>query len=148
MLRGIFALVVRKSALRRARFTRDESGSGMVEFAIVTGLVFLPLMFGIIEFGRMMWAKNTVTAAAREGVRYAVVHGTQSGATFDSAAVASYVEGRTRLSPIIVSTSWTGTQETLDTVTVTVKYSYSPVVKLPIFPNKTLTGVSKQIIWY
>ena len=120
----------------------------MVEFAIVTGLIFLPLMFGIIEFGRMLWAKNTVTAAAREGVRYAIVHGTQSGATFDSAAVATYVQARTKLSPITVSTTWTGSKAPADDVTVTVKYSYSPVVRLPIFPSKTLTGVSTQFIWF
>ena len=121
----------------------------MVEFAIVTGLVFLPLMFGIIEFGRMLWSKNTVTAAAREGVRFAAVRGAGQTdfTTFDSAAVATYVEGRTKLSPITVSTSWTGTKQPRDDVTVTVRYNYQPIVKLPIFANKTLTGVSTQIIY-
>lgn len=121
----------------------------MVEFAIVAGLVFLPLMFGIIEFGRMLWAKNTVTAAAREGVRFAAVRGTgQTDFTvFDSAAVAAYVEGRTKLSPIVVSTTWTGSKAPRDDVTVTVRYNYQPVVKLPIFANKTLTGASTQIIY-
>lgn len=118
----------------------------MVEFALVTAFIFIPLVFGIIEFGRVIWAKNMVTAAAREGVRYAIVHGTESGATFDSAAVASYVEARTKLSPIKVSTTWTGSKDPLDTVTVTVKYDYTPVVR--VISSKTVTGVSKQVIAY
>lgn len=119
----------------------------MVEFAVVAAVVFIPLVFGVIEFGRLIWAKNMVTAAAREGVRYAIVHGSSSGATFDSAAVANYVIARTDISPIKVATSWTGAKDPQDTVTVTVKYDYTPVVKVPgLLTTKTVTGASKQII--
>jgi Flp pilus assembly protein TadG len=120
----------------------------MVEFAIVAGLIFIPLVFGIIEFGRLVWAKNMVTAAAREGVRYAIVHGSSSGSVADSAAVATYVIGRTKLSPITVRPSWTGTKEPgKDTATVAVSYTYIPIVKVPgLLTNKTVTGTSKQII--
>lgn len=121
----------------------------MVEFAIVFALIFVPLVFGIIEFGRVTWAKNMVTSAAREGVRFAVVHGSSSGATFDSAAVATYVQGRTQLSPISVRTTWTGAKDPQDTVTVTVSYVYTPVVKVPgLLTSKTVTGSSKQIIHF
>ena len=51
----------------------------MVEFALVVSLVFLPMVFGIIEFGRFIWTKTMITAAAREGVRYAIVHWTRAG---------------------------------------------------------------------
>lgn len=125
----------------------------MVEFAIVAGLIFIPLVFGIIEFGRLTWAKDMVTTAAREGTRYAIVHGADYdsagfGTAFDSAAVASYVEGKTQLSPIKVQTAWTGKQPG-DTVVVTVSYVYSPVVKVPaLLTNKTVTGTSTQIIAY
>jgi Flp pilus assembly protein TadG len=120
----------------------------MVEFAIVAGLIFIPMVFGIIEFGRLIWAKNMVTAAAREGVRYSIVHGSSSGSIADSAAVATYVIGRTQLSPITVRPSWTGTKEPgKDTATVEVSYTYVPIVKIPgLLTNKTVTGTSKQII--
>ena len=121
----------------------------MVEFAVVAALIFIPIVFGILEFGRVVWAKNMVVTAAREGSRYAVVHGTQSGATFDSAAVATYVEGKTQLSPIKVQTAWTGTKESGDTVVVTVSYVYTPVVKVPgLITSKTVTGKSTQVIWF
>jgi hypothetical protein len=90
-----------------------------------------------------------VVTAAREGSRFAVVHGTQSGATFDSLAVATYVEGKTQLSPIKVQTSWTGDKSAGDTVVVTVSYVYTPVVKVPgLLTSKTVTGRSTQVIWY
>lgn len=44
----------------------------MVEFAIIAPLLFL-VLFGIIEFGRAYNAQNTLTHAAREGIReYAI----------------------------------------------------------------------------
>lgn len=117
----------------------------MFEFALVAGLIFIPLMFGIIEFGRATWAKNMVTAAAREGVRYAIVHGNESSNVFDSAAVADTVKSRIKLSPISVGTAWTGKDQG-DTVTVTVRYSYVPIVR--IIPGRMLTATSRQIIAY
>ena len=72
---------------RTVRFWRDEAGAAMVEFALVAVLVFFPLVFGLIELGRIVFAKTTVTAAAREGVRYAIVHGGASGAVADSTMV-------------------------------------------------------------
>ena len=84
----------------------------MVEFALIAGLVFIPLVFGIIEWGRLVWSKTTITAAAREGARFAVVRGSAYGVTggtvADSAAVANYVINRTQLSPILVKPTWTG----------------------------------------
>lgn len=120
----------------------------MVEFALVASLVFIPLVFGIIEFGRVVWSKNMVTAAAREGVRYAIVHGSESGAQADSAAVANYVKGRTQLSPIVVRPAWTGFEHG-DTVTVSVQYTYTPLMRVPGLPaSKTVVGVSKQVVAY
>ena len=132
------------------KFVRDESGAAMVEFAVVAALFFIPLIFGIIEFGRVVWAKNMVTAAAREGTRYAVVHGADNtGLTADSAAVANYVINRTSLSPIGVKTVWKNAKEAQDTVTVTVSYTYTPIVKVPgLLTSKNLTGISTQIIYF
>ena len=58
--------------LKSFRRTRSDRGAAMVEFAIVAPLLLL-LVFGIIEFGRAYNAQNTLTHAAREGVReYAI----------------------------------------------------------------------------
>jgi Flp pilus assembly protein TadG len=125
----------------------------MVEFALVSAFVFIPLLFGIIEFGRLVWSKDMITAAAREGVRYAAVHGTNCEAAgcalADSAAVADTVIARTKLSPITVHPKWAQAKDPGDTVTVTVKYTYTPIVKVPFLTaSRLITATSKQIVVY
>ncbi|MEV1287636.1 TadE family protein [Micromonospora sp. NPDC049679] len=51
-----------------ARRTDRDRGAAAVEMALVTPLLLL-LLFGIIDFGRMMHAQITLTEAAREGAR-------------------------------------------------------------------------------
>lgn len=55
------------------RFDSSERGASMVEFAIAL-TVFLTSMFGVMEFGRALWAHNALTDAARRGARYATLH--------------------------------------------------------------------------
>lgn len=56
-----------------------ERGQTLVEFSIGL-LVTLLLVFGAVEIGRAVFAHNTVANAAREAVRYAIVHGSNSPA--------------------------------------------------------------------
>jgi hypothetical protein len=49
-------------------------GQSVVELALVLPM-FLALLFGMIDIGRIIWASDAVTNAAREGARYAIVHG-------------------------------------------------------------------------
>ena len=130
----------------RRRFLQDERGATMVEFALVVGVIFLPLVFGVLEFGRATWTKTMVTAAAREGVRYAIVHGSKSGSIADSAAVANYVKGRTQLSPIVIKPTWTPDKAPGSVAQVQVTYTYVPAVSFIIRSNKTITSTSKQVI--
>jgi Flp pilus assembly protein TadG len=47
-------------------------GQTLVEFALVV-LIFLMLLFGILEFSRALWTYNTIVQATRAGARFAVV---------------------------------------------------------------------------
>lgn len=51
----------------------NQRGSTVAEFAIVAGLFFM-IIFGIIEFGRLLYTHNALTDATRRGARYAVLH--------------------------------------------------------------------------
>jgi Flp pilus assembly protein TadG len=51
----------------------NQKGTSMAEFAVVA-LVFFMIIFGIIEFGRLLYTHNALTDATRRGARYAVVH--------------------------------------------------------------------------
>ena len=50
---------------------RKRRGAAVVEFAIVAPLFFL-LIFGMIEYGRMVMVQQVITNASREGARRAV----------------------------------------------------------------------------
>lgn len=66
---------------RKKRTTR--SGVAAVEFALVAPIFFL-LVFGVIEFGRMMMVQQSLTNAAREGSRVAILPTTKNGSDVES----------------------------------------------------------------
>jgi Flp pilus assembly protein TadG len=57
---------------------RRPRGQALVEFALVLPM-FLTLMLAIFDIGRVIWARNSLENAAREGARYAIVHGDSIG---------------------------------------------------------------------
>lgn len=59
--------------MRRIYDRQDERGTTVAEFAMVA-LLFFTLIFGIIEFGRMLFTHNSLADATRRGARYAVLH--------------------------------------------------------------------------
>jgi Flp pilus assembly protein TadG len=54
------------------RLARSERGTAVVEFALIAPLLFL-VVFGIIEFGRILNAYNDMTQLAGQGARAAAV---------------------------------------------------------------------------
>jgi Flp pilus assembly protein TadG len=56
----------------RLKTRRSQRGLTMVEFSIISGLLFM-VLFGIIEFGRALFVVNTLTEATRRGARMAAV---------------------------------------------------------------------------
>ena len=59
----------RRNELRNLRL---ENGAAIVEFAIIA-VVFLTLLLGIMDFGRMLFTWNAAAEATRWGARVAVV---------------------------------------------------------------------------
>jgi Flp pilus assembly protein TadG len=80
-----------RSNLRRRR--HSERGETLIEFAFAS-VVFFMMIFGAIEFGLAIWEYNLVSDLAQEGVRYAIVHGANSGSPKTEAQVATYVQSR------------------------------------------------------
>jgi hypothetical protein len=54
-----------------------DGGQAVVEFALALPL-FLLLVTGLMDLSRAVWQENTLAYAAREGTRYAIVHGSGS----------------------------------------------------------------------
>lgn len=58
-----------------------QCGQALVEFAVV-GTLFFALMLGIMQMAELIFSYNTISDAAREATRAAIVHGETS--SFDS----------------------------------------------------------------
>jgi Flp pilus assembly protein TadG len=52
---------------------RNERGASIAEFSVVA-LFFFMIIFGIIEFGRLLYIHNALADASRRGARYAALH--------------------------------------------------------------------------
>jgi Flp pilus assembly protein TadG len=55
----------------------DEAGQSLVEFALVLPILLL-IITGLFDVARATWQENTLAYAAREGTRFAIVHGSGS----------------------------------------------------------------------
>jgi Flp pilus assembly protein TadG len=120
-----------------SKCNRKESRSGVttVEFALVAPVFFL-FVFALIEMGRMMMIQQSLTNAAREGCRTAVMANTNSGSDVD-AAVRNYLlsvtskasnPGKVRVTtPSGLANCASGTN-----LKVTVELDYQDVTWLPI----------------
>ena len=129
---------------------RAAAGQTLVEFCICV-LVFFMLVFGVVDLARGVFAHNTIAHCAREGVRYAVVHGATSaspvGPTANDATLASVVRGfATGLSSnsVAVLSSWPDGNNTGQVVNVTVCYSFQPVTMF--FRTLALSNSSSALI--
>jgi Flp pilus assembly protein TadG len=135
---GIFKLEDIYRSCRRNRW-----GAAAVEFAIVAPVFFL-LVFGMIEYGRMVMVQQVITNAAREGARVGVLDGaTTSNVT---TAVSTYLTSAkisgatTDVSPSPPSSAGYGAPVT---VTVSVPFNSVSWLPTPLFlGGKTLSATS------
>jgi Flp pilus assembly protein TadG len=129
------------------RLSSDDIAAAMVEFAIVAA-AFTIMILGTAEFALAAWQKNSVAADAREGARYAAVHGARSGTPVSDTQVRDYVRSRTSLDPlgVRVYTSWSPDKQVGSTVTVSVAHTVPR--RGPFIPQHTDSATAKMIILY
>jgi len=72
-----------------------QQGEELVEFAIAS-VLFMTLLFVIIEGGILIWRYNMLSSYAQAGARYAAVRGSTSDAAFQAqgttTAIQDYVQ--------------------------------------------------------
>ena len=107
----------------------------MVEFALFF-MLYLTLLLGLLELGRLVWTVATLSYAAREGARYATVHGSgnpdtdDQGQTITAASITSIVKGRAiglDKQLIEVESVWDPDDLRGSLVRVQVEYSFHPL---------------------
>ena len=128
-------MAVKSKRMGRHGRTRRHRGVAAVEFALVAP-VFLLLMFALIEMARMMMVEQSLTNAAREGCRTAVLATTTNSSDVES-AVRDYLRSVTSNAHnadkvrVTTPTGLSGTPSGAD-VTVAVEVNYTDVSWLPL----------------
>jgi Flp pilus assembly protein TadG len=128
-------------------------GQALVEFVLVAPIFFL-ILFAMIDFGRYVYYVQTINNAAREGARYAIVHGSDSLAPSgpgDDAAVKSAV--RRYLIGVVgdgstptITPSWDPNNRRESLVTVNVRYQFHSVIPIVPIPPIQIDGASTLVI--
>jgi hypothetical protein len=110
-------------------YRKFRLGAATVEFAVVVPVFFI-LVFGMIEFGRMVMVQQVITNASREGARQAVLDGATTAEV--TTAVNSYLSsGSISGATITVSPNPPTNAAFGDPVSVTVSIPFSQVSWLP-----------------
>jgi Flp pilus assembly protein TadG len=81
---------------------RNNSGQGLVEFAIVIVLLFT-VIFGALMIGQIFHAKVVLNNAAREGARYLSLHPTDNGNAYSGTIAATLQEAQN--SGVVITSS-------------------------------------------
>jgi len=140
-----------------------QAGQAAVEFALT--IVFLMLfLLSFIEVTALLYTYSVLADSAKEGVRYGVVHGTQSstcngpgvagvacdaGAAGVKSAVTTYATGSLNYTAgMTVTPSYPdGTSTPSSRVRVVVSYSYQPLFGLG-WPTVTVNAASEGRITF
>ena len=125
---------------------QSERGNELVELSLVGPLLFM-LVFGIMEVGRAIWIYDTVAHLAREGARYAIVRGGESGRAASTADVDAHLQSLAAgMTGLAVTTTWTPDNEPGSVVQVRVDRPFDPIVPLVGLPPITLSSTSRMVI--
>jgi Flp pilus assembly protein TadG len=133
-----------KRFIRRCRGLRSERGAALVEFALVVPFLMM-IMCATIDFGMAVFTLNNLTAAVREGGRYAAVL-PQPGPTANDSRIIDRVYGylpatsNTALTAAQVKLLITNTVPDINTGIITVKVTGYPY--RPFTPLASLIGLS------
>lgn len=123
------------------KLKNDQRGQSIVEMAIVLPLL-LVLILGMVEFGWILNGQITLTSAAREGARVAVIY---ENATEAAVAVQSAVEasaGISSLKNLATNTTFTNEQRAIVRVSATI----TPIIKLFVTKDMLLNAKAEMRI--
>ena len=122
----------------------------MAEFALIAS-AFFSLSFGIIEMASAVMAYNSVCDAAREAVRYAIVHSPTSAnpaTTAQIQQVAMNVAPNLGITQSQVTVTFPADSNLPSMTDAEVQISYPYTITIPFIPNMsvTLSATSRMLV--
>lgn len=124
----------------------NERGAAAVEFALLLPVLML-ILFGIIEFGMIMYSREVITNASREGARAGIVQSTAKPTVGEiQTIVTNYLTG-TGVDPNSVTTNVAGAGLTApNTLTVSVTYPYNFFVPAILGLGNTISLTGQTVM--
>jgi Flp pilus assembly protein TadG len=120
--------------------SKCDRGSSLIEFSLV-GFMFIIVLLGVVEMGRIILVYTTLANAAHAGTRYAIVHGADQTVssmgpgipctcTQIQTVVKNYASaGLLNVNNLTVTVNYPdGSNVAGSLVTVTASYTYDPLV--------------------
>jgi Flp pilus assembly protein TadG len=128
---------------------KGEQGSYIVEFGL-SFVLFFGMILGILDVSRGIYAYSFLAGAAKEGSRYAMIHGSSSGSKASSSDVQGIVQkwliGMVNPASATVTTTWSPVSENPGSlVSVKVQYTYTPITSW-LVGNWTLQSNSQAMV--
>ncbi len=117
---------------------RYGAGQAATEFALVA-TVFLLTMFGIFMMGSMVFDYNSISSAAREGARSALVHGTTSASASAIQTVAINAAPSLGLTTDEVTVTFPTDLQVPSLLDAKVVINYPYTIKVPFMSSQSLT---------
>ena len=106
----------------------NQKGTSVLEFGIVL-VVFFLLTLGIMDMGRAVREYHSLSFAAREGTRYAIVHGNRSNNPATADTIENIVKSRIpNLQDVTVTTTWDPNNAQASSVEVRVEHTFQPIM--------------------
>ncbi len=113
-------------------FIKQEQGTAMVEFALVSGILLL-LLVGIAQFGLVFNAQLMLNYVAREGVRMAALPSTLTDNEIKTTMLSQLPESiQLQASQISITPS---IRRRAQPVTVIINYNYPVSVTMGVLPE-------------
>jgi Flp pilus assembly protein TadG len=105
--------------------------------------VLMMLLFGIMEFGRAIFAFNQLAYLAQEGARYASLHGSTASTVATTTSIANYVTSKAIGITPTTTTTWQ-TNQNVPGHWVIVKVTFSMQFVGPYMPGPFLLSSSAK----
>ena len=129
---------------------KRERGSSSAELAILLPLLLLTTV-GIVDFGRIVSARNMLSNAARDATRYASVRSIDSEDPATLETIRERVVSRLGVldpAALEVETSWLPTNAPGNSVQISLVYQFEPLSPIMPIGLRTLAASSTMIISY
>ena len=101
------------------------------------GPVFFLLVFGMIEYGRMVMVQQVLTNASREGARYAVIQSTNDTTAVQTKVRDYLTSARLNAAASTVTVDWPASGSDAATVTVSIPFGQVSWLPSPMFLSST-----------